>query len=138
VGDHLADGESLAAVARPILGLEPVEAGPQVVGPLLLHEDQREAMAFCERRPARTRVIARRRLRASVQDENEGRDGASRSGTKANIRKLPGLLPNRTTSVRIGRRSRSVGGARVVSSDNRFKPSIARPRTRMTLLVVPI
>jgi len=69
--DHLADREGFAAVAADVLRLKPVEAGSQVVGALLLREDESEAIAFGEGRPARALVVSRGCLRAAVQDEDE-------------------------------------------------------------------
>ena len=72
--DHLADRERLAAIARSVAGQKPVEAGLRIVRGRLLGQQQHEAVSIRERGPARAEIVARGRLRAAVQhDDQRGR-----------------------------------------------------------------
>jgi hypothetical protein len=71
--DHRMDRRRLAEAALRVAAREPVEAGLRVVLALLLREEQREAMAIGEARPAGAVIVAGRRLRAAVQDDDERR-----------------------------------------------------------------
>jgi hypothetical protein len=69
--DHLADRARLAAVARGVFRIEPVEAGVAVVDALLLGHQQREAVVPCERRPARAEIVSSCGLAAAMQHDDE-------------------------------------------------------------------
>ena len=92
-GDHLADGQSLAAIARGVARKKPREAALRIVRSLLLREDKDEAKAISEMRPARAVVIGVGCLGAAVQCDDEGRrwvDAVRHVDVHAQI---PGVAP---------------------------------------------
>src|SRR4051794_19968695 len=71
--DHVPDRERLAVVALAVLALKPVEAALRIVRGLLLWNEQGEAVAVRERRPACAIVVAGCSLEAAMENNNQGR-----------------------------------------------------------------
>ena len=71
--DHVADRHRLASPALDVAGAKPVEAVFRIVRALLLRQQEHEAVAIGERRPAGAEIVARRRLRTAVQDDHQRR-----------------------------------------------------------------
>jgi hypothetical protein len=71
VFDHFGDRASFAATPANVARFEPVEAYVRVVGSLLLRKEDCESFLFRQLRPAGAGVIARRGLRAAVQDDDQ-------------------------------------------------------------------
>ena len=69
----LADRHRLASPALDVAGAKPVEAVIRIVRALLLRQQEHEAVAIGERRPAGAEIVARRRLRTAVQDDHQRR-----------------------------------------------------------------
>ena len=68
--DHLNDREGLPAIAPRIFRREPIEAEIGIIGAGLLREEHDKAVIIGRRRPRRTSIIGRRRLRAAVEHDN--------------------------------------------------------------------
>jgi hypothetical protein len=64
--DHLADRHGLASPALDVAGKKPVETVFRIVRALLLRQQEHEAVAIGERRPAGAEIVTRRRLRTTV------------------------------------------------------------------------
>ena len=69
--DHLADRHGLTPSPPSIARLEPVETEIGIVGPLLLGEQDREAVAFGKLRPATAAIVGGSRLGAAVEHDYE-------------------------------------------------------------------
>ena len=92
--DHLPDRTGLAAAARGVFRIEPVEAAIGVVRRLLLRHQQREPIVFCQRRPAGAEIVGRPRSDRSHAARRPARGvAAGAPGTSENIRSSPGLVP---------------------------------------------
>src|SRR5450759_4156615 len=101
--DHLADRHRLASPALDVAGKKPVEAVFRIVRGLLFRQQEHEAVAIGERRPA---------------------------GTYSNMRSAPGLEPNPVTSVRrsnVGSKSRARNCVRGIERNSvSWRPRPAR------------
>ena len=71
--DHLADRERLALIALAVPGSKPVETALRIFGLLLLRKEQGETISVGEGRPACAVVIARCRLKAAMENDDQGR-----------------------------------------------------------------
>ena len=89
--DHLPDRQSFAAFARRVRGAEPGEAAVGIVRAFLLGQQQGEAEAIGHGRPAGAVIVSAGRLRAPVQDDNQGRGIRETFGTVAEHAQIAGV-----------------------------------------------
>src|SRR6202012_4887462 len=95
--DHLADRGYLAASARDVLRVEPVEAAMGIVRGLLLRKQHGKPIMMRERGPAGAAVITGRVLTAAMQDDDQrtmldvfGYEGEHAQGTRIRS-EIPGF-----------------------------------------------
>ena len=70
-GDHLPDRQRLAGIPLHVGRTEPAEAAVEVVGPLLLRQNEREAELFSQLRPADAMVVAGGGLAAAMKRHDQ-------------------------------------------------------------------
>ena len=112
--DHLADRHGLASPALDVAGKKPVETVFRIVRALLLRQQEHEAVAIGERRPAGAEIVTRRRLRTTVQDDHQRRlrvhrhvfEHAQRAGIGAEPRDLGQTVERRVEVARSRLRAR--------------------------------